>query len=67
MREDGPQREGDTTREQPIYWFALLEGAIERGDLAAAAQAQAELERLGYRVRPTAGTKSSRAVVGVHQ
>jgi hypothetical protein len=38
-------------REQPTYWFALLEIARERGDHAAAAEAQRELERLGVRVR----------------
>ncbi len=40
----------DYTRE-PIYWFALLDKAIERGDHPAAAQAQKELERLGVNVR----------------
>jgi hypothetical protein len=37
--------------DQPIYWFALLDRAVERGDHAAAAEAQRELERLGVRVR----------------
>jgi hypothetical protein len=36
--------------DQPIYWFALLDRAVERGDHAAAAEAQRELERLGVRV-----------------
>jgi hypothetical protein len=34
----------------PIYWFALLERAVERGDHAAAAEAQRQLARLGVRV-----------------
>ena len=34
-------------RDEPTYWFALLEIARERGDFAAAAEAQAELKRLG--------------------
>ena len=37
--------------DQPIYWFALLDKAVERGDHAAAAEAQRELERLGVAVR----------------
>lgn len=36
---------------RPIYWFALLEKAQERGDLETAAHAQRELARLGVRVR----------------
>jgi hypothetical protein len=42
----------DTTdyTDQPIYWFAVLDRAVERGDHAAAAEAQRELERLGVRV-----------------
>jgi hypothetical protein len=35
----------------PLWWFARLEAAIERGDYAAAARAQRELERLGVTVR----------------
>jgi hypothetical protein len=35
----------------PIYWFALLERAVEQGDHATAALAQRELERLGVHVR----------------
>lgn len=31
----------------PLWWFARLEAAIERGDYPAAAEAQHELERLG--------------------
>jgi hypothetical protein len=36
--------------EQPVYWFCLLEEAMDRGDLEAAAEAQRELARLGLRV-----------------
>jgi hypothetical protein len=42
--------------DEPIYWFALLERALERGDVQAAAAADRELRRLGvdvaYRSRP---------------
>jgi hypothetical protein len=41
----------DRFRDQPIYWFAILDGAVERGDHATAARAQAQLRRLGVRVR----------------
>jgi hypothetical protein len=34
----------------PLWWFARLEAAVERGDHAAAAEAQRQLERLGVRV-----------------
>jgi hypothetical protein len=36
--------------DQPIYWFAILDRAVERGAHAAAGKAQRELERLGVRV-----------------
>jgi hypothetical protein len=35
----------------PLYWFSRLEDAVERGDHAAAAEAQRVLKRLGVRVR----------------
>jgi hypothetical protein len=35
----------------PLWWFARLEAAIERGDYPAAARAQRELERLGVSVQ----------------
>lgn len=34
----------------PLWWFARLEAAVERGDHAAAAKAQRELARLGVKV-----------------
>jgi hypothetical protein len=44
----------------PLWWFARLEAAIERGDYQTAARAQRELERLGvtvqYRGRRPVGT-----------
>lgn len=39
-----------SAKEQPIYWFCLLEQAVEDGDFTAAAEAQRELARLGVRV-----------------
>ena len=35
----------------PIYWFTILELAIDRGDFEQAAEAQRELARLGVRVQ----------------
>jgi hypothetical protein len=43
--------------DQPIYWFAILDRAVEIGDHAAAAEAQRELQRLGVRVNY--GTRSA--------
>jgi hypothetical protein len=34
----------------PIYWFAILEKAVEQGDHQKAAEAQKELARLGVHV-----------------
>jgi hypothetical protein len=34
----------------PLWWFAQLESAIERGDYVAAAEAQRRLEALGVTV-----------------
>ncbi len=38
-------------RDQPAYWFCLLEHARAYGDFEAAARAKAELKRLGVFVR----------------
>lgn len=42
----------------PLWWFARLEAAIERGDYETAAESQQVLERLGvtvtYRARASA-------------
>lgn len=40
----------ERVRDWPVYWFARLEAAVERGDFASAARAQRELERLGVTV-----------------
>jgi hypothetical protein len=37
-------------RNWPLWWFARLEAAVERGDHKIAALAQTELERLGVTV-----------------
>ena len=37
-------------RDEPTYWFAVLEIARGRGDFERAAEAKRELERLGVRV-----------------
>jgi hypothetical protein len=39
------------TVDWPLWWFARLEAAVERGDHAAAAEAQRQLQRLGVHVR----------------
>jgi hypothetical protein len=36
----------DPVRDWPLWWFARLEAAVERGDYRNAARAQRELERL---------------------
>lgn len=38
------------TIDWPLWWFARLEAAVERGDHQAAAEAQRQLDRLGVRV-----------------
>lgn len=42
----------DFVQRSATYWFARLEYAVQRGDLAGAAAAQRELMRLGYSVLP---------------
>lgn len=37
-------------RNEPVYWFVLLEKAVNRGDFDAAAHAKRELERLGVSI-----------------
>lgn len=37
--------------QQPVYWFAVLDMARERGEFDRAAKAQRELKRLGVVVR----------------
>jgi hypothetical protein len=44
------QDQDETFENEPIYWFAVLDGAVERGDHATAADAQRELARLGVKV-----------------
>jgi hypothetical protein len=41
----------DDYADQPLFWFTILDKAVDRGDHAAAAEAQRELDRLGVRVR----------------
>ena len=36
--------------EWPLYWFGVLEKAVNQGDHQTAAEAQNELRRLGVRV-----------------
>lgn len=38
-------------QDEPIYWFAILEKALDAGNLQEAALAQRELARLGYTLR----------------
>ncbi len=42
--------EPDPVQDWPLWWFAGLEAAVKRDDLQAAAEAQRELERLGFSV-----------------
>jgi hypothetical protein len=41
----------DEYADEPLYWFAILDQAVGRGDHQAAAEAQAQLERLGISVK----------------
>jgi hypothetical protein len=45
-----PTASRDPSINWPLWWFARLEAAVERGDHAAASEAQRELERLGVSV-----------------
>jgi hypothetical protein len=51
-------------RNWPLWWFARLEAAVERGDFAGAAGAQRELERLGVTVRYRGGRPQRPATAG---
>lgn len=42
--------EPDPVHNWPLWWFASFEAAVKRNDLQVAAEAQRELERLGYSV-----------------
>jgi hypothetical protein len=46
-----PYELDSSVTDRPIYWYAVLEQALDRGDLEAAARAQKELRRLGIDVR----------------
>ena len=48
-------------RREPTYWFVLLDRAVERGDLSRAAEAQAELRKLGVEVKYRPRTKQGAA------
>ena len=36
--------------DHPVYWFAIMEDAKDRGEFEAAARAKRELERLGVHI-----------------
>ena len=44
------EEQNQNYRDQPVYWFAVLDGARERNDFETAAEAKRELERLGVKV-----------------
>jgi hypothetical protein len=50
MRNKSKQSQTRNYRNEPTYWFAILEIARERADYAQAAAALAELRRLGVSV-----------------
>lgn len=50
-REDAAGGEDFDPDESPIVWFAILDRALEVGDLPRAVEAQEELRRLGVEVR----------------
>jgi hypothetical protein len=51
----------EPVRNWPLWWFARLEAAVQRGDYRTAARAQRQLERLGvtvqYRVQRRMGPR----------
>jgi len=46
----------------PLWWFARLESALDRGDDKAAAKAIHKLERLGFEVRFTLPVRDRKQV-----
>lgn len=44
------QQAADDCTDQPLYWFAILDRAVQQGDHVTAAEAHRELARLGVRV-----------------
>jgi hypothetical protein len=49
-RSDDNTSTDDREKQEPVYWFVILDSAVERGDHETAAIAQRELARLGVRV-----------------
>ena len=41
------QEKATDAQQEPVYWFVVLEKALERSDFDEAAHAQRELNRLG--------------------
>jgi hypothetical protein len=50
-RQRQPTITAEDCADEPLYWFALLDKGVKKGDHAAAAEAQRQLARLGVRVR----------------
>ncbi len=50
IRTDGPRINASASA---IYWFAVLDQAVEEGDLSRAIEARDELKILGYTVTKT--------------
>lgn len=61
MRRDQASTEA-AAREQPVYWFLILELAVEKGDFNAAAAAQRELRRMGVEVTYSRRAEDRKAV-----
>lgn len=62
----GPTTSDRTPRDEPTYWFAILDIAREKGDYGRAAEAQRELERLGVQVAFARPRTPSRRPVTTH-
>jgi hypothetical protein len=52
--------------DHPVYWFVLLDRALDAGNLDAAARARRELERLGYSVNCGRRSMQRGGVARVH-
>jgi hypothetical protein len=61
---DQPTTDHRNHRNEPTYWFAVLEIARERGDFELAAEAQRQLGRLGVHVRYGRPTHATRKGAG---
>src|ERR1051325_5706438 len=56
----GDRAMNNPEKDEPVYWFVLLEKAVHHGDFVAAARAVRELKRLGISVKYRRATRERR-------